>query len=215
MTEYSWSDHELIRRYLAGKLDDAEALMVETRIVQDPAFRREVELSAAMKEGFRELERRGEVRALLAGARSRGSRVRIAAIAATALVASVIAVFVYRSEPRQPAPSGAPETLRFELKRGESGLPDVVWVRSNGTVPVPMSLDVGLAPAATYALTIYRVEDHSSTPILRNTLPVSENGELQFEVERSLLERGNYRIEARPVPPAAPDQTVAYSLTVR
>jgi hypothetical protein len=189
--------------------------MVETRIVEDPAFRTEVELSAAMKEGFRELERRGEVQPFLTETGSRWTRIRTAAVAATVLFASVIATFIFLKEPHQAAPDEVPTTLRFELKRGESGQPDVVWIRKSGAQLVPMSLDVGLTPAATYALTIYRVEHDSLAPVLSKELPVLETGELKIEVESRLLERGRYRIEAQPLPPATSADTVTYSLTVR
>ncbi|MCH5376375.1 MAG: hypothetical protein JJ992_20590, partial [Planctomycetes bacterium] len=54
-------DRELIDRYLAGQLDAETLQQVETRIVADPEFRHELELTEGLRAGLRALERRGGI----------------------------------------------------------------------------------------------------------------------------------------------------------
>ena len=60
------ADRQVIERYLAGQLSDAEADAFERDLEAHPALARDVEQVARMKTGFAVLQRRGELAKLLA-----------------------------------------------------------------------------------------------------------------------------------------------------
>ena len=52
MTDRDQGNQKMIDRYLANHLNDTERELVETRIVGDPGFRHEVELTEALRDGL-------------------------------------------------------------------------------------------------------------------------------------------------------------------
>jgi anti-sigma factor RsiW len=126
------ADRQVIERYLAGQLDDAEADAFERELEARPALARDVEQIARMKTGFAVLERRGELAGLLArpAARPRG---RIAWAATAAAVVLALGFVVLR-----PAETPAPAALLAASL-------DALSARSDS--PIPLRASVGLARA--------------------------------------------------------------------
>jgi hypothetical protein len=205
-------DHELIGRYLARRLTEAEELMIETRIIQDPAFRNEVELTQALKEGMRELEHRGEMPRLLAAKLGwQSPKVAVAAVVATVAAGLVTFSFYQARETLAPAP--VIETLRFEAMRGGAEA-DVTWVRGDAPVLVEMRFDVGPEPAPTHRVTISRLPVGSAGPVLVRVVSTSPEGEAMLVVDGGLFPPGDYeiRLDAQPVSEAA--IAVSYTFSV-
>lgn len=197
MTETTARDQELIGRYLAGRLTDTEALMVETRIVEDSSFRSEVELSAALKEGFRELENRGQIEPLLAGRTASGNRRQVAIAAALTAAAVGFGIFLHERSADETAVV-AVETLRFERTRGGGIQPDVVWKRPLKSVMVELRLDVGPDPAAKYRVTVRHLtnRDESVRELEASTL---SSGEVSVTMESGELKAGIIELRLVPV----------------
>jgi hypothetical protein len=206
-------DLELIRRYLAGRLSEAEEHMLQTRIVQDPEFRSEVEVTRALKDGMRELENRGEVSRLLA-AKSGNRAMRLALAAGLAAVAAGLVTFYLEQTREAAGPTLAHETLRFELTRGGAAA-DVTWLRGSAPVELEMRFDVGLDPAATYVVRIWRTADGADRPALTRTAPSSPDGEVVLRVDGDRLPPGDYEIRVEPQPASDAAAAVTYTFAVR
>lgn len=203
-------DHELIGRYVAEELSEAEERMVETRMVQDPSFRNEVELTAALRRGMRELDRRGEVPQLLA-ATSAGRRSGFALAAAVAAIAAGLATVYFAQERGTPAPTVV--TLEFQMTRGADEA-DVTWVRPATPVRVEMRFDPGPQPAAAYAVTLSRMPAKSGSPTLERTVATSPSGFVVLGVDGNFLLSGSYEIRLEPQPAGAAGEAIVYSLVV-
>jgi hypothetical protein len=203
----------LICRYLAGRLPEVEELMVQTRIVQDPAFRNEVELTRAFKDGLRELENRGEVAKLLR-TRPDGRASRLALAAGVAAVAAGLAIFHFYPAEKSAVPALARETLRFDVTRGGSEA-DVTWLRGSSPVELEMRFDVGPAPAAAYQVSVRRLADGAGRPALTQAVPSLPGGEVVLAVAGDLLPPGDYEIRLEPLPATGAAEAVSYTLAVR
>jgi hypothetical protein len=185
---------EIVRQYLAGSLSDKEARMVETRMVDDPEFRNEVELTKALRYGLRELERRGELAPLLSPRRAIWSQPRVALAASVAAVALGAASFLFFSQ-QDRAPAGVPtETLQFVQTRSSGGEPDVIWVRPATPPRLELRFDVGLEPAPAYEVRILRMSDGMASVVLESSAQTTQPGEAIVLVDGALLEPGDYQL---------------------
>lgn len=215
MTDISLEDHELISRYLAKRLTDAEELMIETRIVEDPGFRSEVELTAALRDGLRQLESRGEVAPLLTRQIEWWSRPRIALVASMATIALGLISFFFYQQQASFAPAAVTESLRFEQTRGGGPQSDVVWERTDRPTQLEMRFDVGLEPTPQYRVTLRRVIDGAAGPAIDRVIPASSDGDVVLLLHGALLEPGDYEIRLEPQPVIGLDGAVTYTLTVK
>lgn len=213
MTDISPNDHELIRRYLAGRLAEAEADMLQTRIVEDPVFRNEVELTAALKDGMRELDGRGEIRALLANRDASRRRLQLAAAASLGAIALGFASFLL-IERDEPSKGTVTETLRFAPTRGAESKADLVWQRNDGVTRFEMRFDVGPRPAESYEVTIARADGPGTTRLLSRTAVTSAEGDVVLPVDETLFEPGLYEIHLLPMPATARSESVHYTLLI-
>ena len=223
MTDREQGIQETIDRYMANRLSDAEREVVETRIVGDPAFRHQVELTEALRDGLRELQKQGKVAPLLK------TRTGIWPRSPFAIAASVIALalgvaallFYQRLERVRHELAAIPSelvvaTLRFERTRGGEAGPDVTWQRTAAPAQLEMQFDVGLEAASGYRVFIERIGTGADTPVLRaNAASISADGTVSLSVSSALLEPGDYRmrLEPQPLSPMHPDPTV-YTLRV-
>lgn len=223
MTDKQQGNQETIDRYLANRLSDAERELVETRIVGDPVFRHEVELTEAMRDGLRELQKQGEVAPLLRP-RSWMWRRSPFAIAASvlALALGVTTLLLYqRLESERHELSAAPgelvvATLRFERTRGSQAGPDVTWQRTSAPTLLELRFDVGLETALGYSVLIERVGAGADTTVLMTkAVWISSEGDVSLSIHSALLKPGDYRIrlEPRPASPMHPEPTV-YTLRI-
>lgn len=214
MTDMSPEEDELIRRYLAGRLTDAEVHVIETRIVVDPVFRSEVELTAALKDGMRELESRGEVTRILALEAAAWRRPRVALAASVGAIALGLVSFLFYQQQDELAPVVATETLRFELTRGGAAEADVVWERATTPVQLEMQFDIGPEPAATYHVTISRLQDAAAGAAVDRVVQTSPGGEIVLAVDGRVLELGIYEIQLEPRTATESAEAVTYTLAV-
>jgi hypothetical protein len=214
MTDISLEDHELICRYLARRLTEAEELMLESRIVEDPVFRNEVELTAALKDGMHELEGRGEVSRLLTGDGGSRRRLHIALAASLGAFTLGLVSFLFYQQREELAPAAVTETLNFEQTRGSGAQADVAWERSSAPTQLEMRFDVGPEPAAAYQVTISRTDDDAAEATVGLEIATSSDGEVVLSIDGALLEQGDYEIRLEPRPATALAETVTYSLAV-
>jgi hypothetical protein len=104
-------DHHVIARYLADRLSDAEREEFEAFYLEHPDVVKEMETVARFKAGLIELQRAGELDALIAGRpRSRNFRYLVAA-AAIAAVAIGVSFFATRDSRLPSLLAGSPSLL--------------------------------------------------------------------------------------------------------
>jgi len=213
MTDRSSDNHELIRLYLAGRLGEAEELMVQTRIVGDSEFRSEVELTAAMKVGMRTLDRRGEIARLLAVENPRWWGPRFVIAASLAALALGVASYLFWQTRLDHPSTAATETLRFERMRESSDGADVVWERGDSPPPLDFRFDVGLVPAPHYRVT-FRQASAKARPTVDVVVSTSSDGEIVLSLDGNLLEQGDYEIHLEPQPATEKADMVTFTLAV-
>lgn len=204
----------MIDRYLAGHLDTTEREMVETRIVHDENFRNDVELTAALRDGLRQLQAQGQVEPLLKTRSGMWGRSPMAIAAAFLACAIGVATFlVYRplGDSRQVL---ATETLQFMTTRSGDARPDVTWRRSTRPTRIEMRFDVGLEPAAEYQVAIVRISNDASAPVFEALAGRTDEGDVSIAVDSASLEPGEYRIRLVPQPPDGPQEATSYTLQV-
>lgn len=214
MTEKDAASQEIIGRYLADRLDEAERAMVETRIVEDADFRNEVMLTAALKDGLRQLHAQGEVDPLIE-ARSWTSGRAPWAIAAAVLACAIgVATFLaYRpSDDSRQLP--AMQTLHFVMTRGGDAKPDVTWKSSPEPTRIEMRLDVGVEPAAQYQVSIVRLSGDAPAPVYEAPAPLTGDGDVAIAVDSTVLEPGDYGIVLMPTQSGGTQSVTHYTLRV-
>jgi hypothetical protein len=214
MTDISLKDREMINRYLAHGLADAEAIVVETRIVEDPVFRNEVELTEALRDGLRELQNRGEIAPLLSQRRTGWRHPRFALAATVAAIALGTASFLLYQRMEFGNQELVVASLHFEHTRSADAVPDVVWQPTGVPTRLQMRFDVGLEPSAAYRVAIERVTDGAAVLVLETAARMTPDGEAMIAVESAQLEPGDYEITLRPQPPAESREPVVYALRI-
>lgn len=208
MTDISPEDRDLIDRYLAKRLNDTEAHVIETRIVEDRAFRNEVELTAAFRDGLRELQDRGEVTPLLSPRRTVWRHPRLAmAASATAVAIGLTSFLLYQRIGSDPA-LAITESLVFVQTRGADPEPDVVWAQTGERGRIELRLDPGLEPAAAYQIVVERVMDGVVAPVFLDDASPTADGEVVVAVNAAAFEPGDYAIRLTPQSPASSDAVV-------
>jgi len=223
MTDIYTGNQDIIDRYLANRLGDAERQLVETRIVTDPNFRNELELTEALRDGLRQLEAQGGIAPLLRPQTWMWSRAPFAVAASLlAILLGAVSFLVFQrfDQPRDEVKPASGElvvaTLRFERTRGDPAGPDVSWSRPAAPALLEMRFDVGLEPAPGYQVFIEKIRAGSATSLLMSTLAgTNANGEVAISIHSELLEPGDYRIRLDPQPGDAMQQEpTIYTLRV-
>lgn len=214
MTVISPEEAELIRQYLAGSLSEKELRMIETRMVEDPEFRNEVELTEALRQGLRELQKRGEIAPLLSPRRAFWSPPRVALVASLATVALGAASFLFLSRPDSAPPGVITEALHFEQTRGSGPAPDASWASKSAVIRLELHFDVGLEPAPAYGVVIERVSDRESTPVLELDAVTAADGEAVAALDGALLPPGDYELRLIPRQTGSAQPAIRYTLRV-
>lgn len=208
MTDIHAESQDIIDRYLADRLSDAERELVETRIIADFTFKRDLELTEALRDGLRELQAQGQVAPLL---RSRswikGQSPFAIAASMLALGFGLTALLLYQRHEhagQQLAPQSREllvATLQFERTRGAPAGPDVSWQSTARPTLLEMHFDVGVEPASVYRVFVERigVAEHA-TLLLATGAGIGADGRVSISVHSELLEAGDYRIRLEPVP---------------
>lgn len=215
MTDSKQGIHETIDRYLANRVSDAERDLVETRIVGDAEFRHEVELTLALRDGLRELQKQGKVAPLLEP-RTWMWRHSPFAIAASVLALAIgVGAFLYFGRTASKPPALVVASLHFEHTRGVEPGPDVTWQRAESPTLLEMRFDVGASPAPNYGVLIERTSPGADTTVFTAaSVGIGLDGQLALSINTTLLEPGDYRIRLAPQPPG-PDQLEPVTYTLR
>ena len=216
MTDSRQGTHETIDRYLANRLNDAERALVETRIVADPDFRHEVELTQALRDGLRELQKQGEVAPLLQPRTWMWRRAPFAIAASVlALAIGVSALLYFERTAGKPA-TIVVASLQFERMRGAESGPDVTWQRTQSPTLLELRFDVGMEPAPSYSVLIERTGAGPDTTVFTAaSVGVGLDGQLALSIDAALLASGDYRIRLEPqAPNAANSDPVIYALRI-
>ena len=223
MTDRDQGNQKMIDRYLANHLNNTERELVETQIVGDPGFRHEVELTEALRDGLRELQRQGKVAPLLKTRTWMWRRSPYAIAASIVALALGVATLLHyqRLERAQDNLATTPgelvvATLRFEQTRGGDAGPDVTWQRTSAPALLDMRFDIGLEPASGYGILIDRIGAEATVPVLQAiAASISADGLVSLSVNSALLAPGDYRIrlEPQPLTPMRSDSTV-YTLRI-
>lgn len=188
--------------------------MVETRIVDDPEFRNEVELTQALRQGLRELQKRGEIAPLLSPRRAFWTPPRVALAASLATVALGAASFLFFSRPDSAPPGVLTETLHFVQTRSSGFEPDVTWRQTPAPQTVELHFDVGLEPAARYSVLIERAEGENFAQVVVATAVTSRDGEAILLSDNGAFPPGDYQLTLTPQGPASGQPQIRYRLRV-
>lgn len=216
MTESKQGSHETIDRYLANRLNDAERELVETRIVGDPDFRHEVELTQALRDGLRELQKQGEVAPLLQPRTWMWRRSTIAIAASVLALAIGVGTLLYFERTASKPPALVVASLHFEHIRGAETGPDVTWQRTESPTLLELRFDVGLEPAPDYSVLIERTGSGIDTAVFSAaSVGTGLDGQLALSINSTLLEPGDYRIRLDPQSPDSDHlEPVIYTLRI-
>ena len=216
MTDSKQGIHETIDRYLANRLNDAERELVETRIVGDPDFRHEVELTQALRDGLRELQKQGEVAPLLRPRTWMWRRSPMAIAASVLALAVGVGALLFLGRPGNRPAALVVASLQFEHARGAAAAPDVTWQRAESPTLLEMRFDVGLQPAPSYSILIERTGPGAdATVFTAASVGIGLDGQLALSINSALLEPGDYRIQLLPRPPAQDHlEPVIYTLRI-
>lgn len=216
MTDSRQGSQETIDRYLANRLNEAERELVETRIVADPDFRHEVELTQALRDGLRELQKQGEVAPLLQPRTWMWRRSPFAIAASVLALAIGVGALLYLERTQNQPEALVVASLHFEHTRGAVSGPDEIWRRAESPTLLEMHFDVGLEPAPSYSVHIERIGSGADmTVFTAASVGIGLDGQLTLSVNSALFEPGDYRIRLEPRPPG-PDhpESVIYALRI-
>ena len=222
------SDRQVIERYLAGQLSDAEADAFERDLEAHPALAREVEQVARLKTGFEVLERRGELARLLAQPVAPPKR-RMAWVATAAAVVLAVGFVVFR-QGETPAPATVlAASLRALSSRSDSPIPlraSVALARARGmgvdaeldsTGKSPgaaeLELSTGAPPGSHYAIELLAADSASAPPVA--TLPdaaADARGAVHLFVSLHAMPAGRYLLRLSPTDAGAP---IEYLIAVK
>jgi hypothetical protein len=222
------ADRQVIERYLAGQLSDAEADAFERDLEAHPALAREVEQITRMKTGFAVLERRGELARLLAQPVAPPKR-RTAWVAAAAAAVLAVGFLAFR-QGEAPAPatllaaslhalsahSDSPIPLRSSVALARArGMGADAELTSTGKAPgaAELELSTGAASGSHYAVELLAVDSAGARPVA--TLPdaaTDASGAVHLFVSLSALPPGPYLLR---LSPADADAPIEYSIAVR
>jgi len=222
------ADRQVIERYLAGQLSDAEADAFERELEANPELAREVEQIARMKTGFAVLERRGELARLLAQPAAPARR-RAVWVAAAATVVLALGVVVFRTGDA-PAPAALLAASLDKLSsHSDSPIPlraSVALARARGmgadaeltasvTAPGAAELELSTgAPAGThYAIELLAVDSAGARAMAKVPDAATDaQGAVHLFVSLHGLPPGPYLLRLTPADAGPP---IEYSIAVR
>jgi anti-sigma factor RsiW len=223
------AERQVIERYLAGQLSDAEADAFEARLESQPELARDVEQIARMKTGFAVLERRGELAKLLAHPVAPPNRRAPWLAAAAAVFVGAIGFLVFR-QAESPAPAALLAVSLDALSRhSESPIPlraSVSLARARGmgadaelnasaVAPGAAELELATGDAARthYSVELLAIDSAGARAVAK--LPdaaADDAGILHLFVSLHAVKPGPYLLRLTPTGDGTP---VEYSIAVR
>jgi len=223
------AERQVIERYLANQLSDAEADAFEAYVESHPEIARQIELVARMKSGLHVLQRRGELRSVLTPPRSWLRHPAL--LAGTAASIAVAGLLWFRSADMPETPLLARSFAQLRGGDGESlklGA-TVLLVRSRSAahgaeIELPASgaaatayelaLDTGdSTPLRHYSVELLRFTGNQLAPVARlKDAEAAADGSVHVYLKASVLSAGSYFIRLSAAPGEAP---LEFSLRVR
>jgi hypothetical protein len=219
-------DRELIDRYLTDRLTDDEVAAVEARIISDPSFRHEVEVTEALRAGLRRLDGADGIEPLLSDAStsqpartvadravpvwSRPAYALAASVAAIGLGILTLLLYGQLQQERElsatlretatvaPLAAARRQTALSFASLRSSTEPVAIRVPSE-PVMYEMAFDVGAEPAAAYTLTFVRPAAHGDVVVFSAPQVAPEgDGLVRLSIHSALLAPGEYVVQIRP-----------------
>lgn len=202
-------DNHIIARYLADRLSDEEREAFEAYYLEHPEIVKEMETTARFKAGLGELQRSGELDALVRG-RPRVLNLRyLAAAAAVAAVAVGVAFYVNRSTSVGPLLAATPALLQANggLQLRVTSTYQIMRTRSTAAdaiVPLPSTaqaieleiLPETAGPPASYRVSLARVDGNQEQQLAQiERLSANESGFVEVYLDSRGLRPGRYVVK--------------------
>lgn len=222
------AERQVIERYLANQLSDAEADAFEAYVEAHPELTRQIELVARMKSGLAVLRRRGELQGILNTPARSGIR-RLAFLAAAAASIAVVALLVFRfsSESHGPLLAATFDELRGSRQESLQLASTHLLVRSRGPaygteVELPadstestalhLTLSTGeAAGTGQYAVEIVKLDDGVLQSVAKlDNAAMTADGDVHVYVRADVLRPGSYVVRLK-----APGSTTALEFAMR
>jgi len=224
------AERQVIERYLAGQLSDAEADAFEARLESQPELARDVEQIARMKTGFAVLERRGELAKLLARpvAPPKRRAAWMAAAAAVFVGATGFLALRQTGSPTTPATllavsldalsrhSESPIPLRASVSLARArGMGLDAELESSGAAPgaAVLELATGGEAGTHYSIELLAIDSAGARPVAK--LPdaaTNDSGAMHLFVSLQAVKPGRYLLRLTPAGSGTP---VEYLIGVR
>lgn len=219
MTRQYVIDHQLVDRYLMGKLTEQEAEAFEDFYVTSPETLDELEHAAPLLEGFRAMGAAGDLRGSnVTALKPKPSPVmRIVGSPAYGIAASLFAMFAVILLVLQPN-AGQPRTEHLQAsanvsivqlaatRGGESG----IEVFLGGSDQVVIELDLGYSAAERYSTTLRNAEGDIVWQA-QNVTP--DDSYLTLSLGKGLIPDGRYELYAEPAD--SDGESLSYIFTTR
>lgn len=201
-------DHHIVARYLADQLSDEEREAFEAYYLEHPDVVQELETTARFKAGLGELQRSGELDAVIRG-RPRLFNTRfLAAAAAVAAIAVGIAFYINRPTVG-PLLAATPAMLQTNggMQLAVTSAHQIMRTRSaaaDATIQLPATahaieleiLPEVKEPAASYRVSLARLDGNEERPLAEvEPLSPNENGFIEVYLDSRGLEPGSYIIK--------------------
>ncbi|HMN46279.1 MAG TPA: hypothetical protein PKE27_17005 [Povalibacter sp.] len=209
-------DPTLANRYLAGQLAGAEQAAFEARLIEDPAVLRELEATARLKAGLRQLRRRGDLEHAMPGQR-RSAVTAFGLAAAMALLAIGLGLnFPVGDRP----PSIAADVAALTAGHGKTlpiasshSLLRMRSARADAVIALPATpgaielrvLSAEAQPQAPYRLRLRRPADATSRAgsVAESLIEAAPDGWVTLYLDSRTLSPGRYELDI--VPMASPE----------
>lgn len=205
LTKRYIDDHQVVERYLAGQLSDAERDEFEDYYAVHPDVLRELDAAAGIKLGVALLRESGELPALIAQRPAPRWRTGLA-LAATVLIAVVAGAYWFRNDAAAPPilagdlsglRASLPVAASYQVQRTRSDVDAVVALPSTG-----QAVRLRIRPFFEARPTNYRVELLSITPDTDARTPLAaadglvldQDGLLTVYLDATQLQPGNYEL---------------------
>jgi hypothetical protein len=220
------AERQVIERYLAGQLSDAEADAFEARLESQPELARDVEQIARMKTGFAVLARRGELAKLLSRPVAPPHRRAPWMAAAAAVIVGAIGFVMFRHAD-SPAPATLLATSLEALSRhSDSPIPlraSVSLARARGIgadaelSAAPGAAELELATGGTagahFSIELLAIDSAGARPIAKLPDAMTDaSGAVHLFVSLHAVKPGPYLLRLTPADGGAP---VEYSIAMR
>ncbi len=201
-------DHHIVARYLADQLSEEEREAFEAYYLEHPEVVKELETTARFKAGLRELQRSGELDALIGGRPRLLNRNLLAAAAAVVAVAIGLAFYLNRPA-AGPLLAAAPAMLRMDgdMQLAVTSTHQIMRTRStaaDATIQLPRTaqaieleiLPEIVGPAADYRVSLTRLGgDNEQQLATIGRLSPNENGFIEVYLDSRALEPGSYALK--------------------